>query len=220
MDRDFWQTLWQSGDTKFHQNAVHSDLIAHRDRFLGPQRRRILVPLCGKTRDLAWLSRQDEGHEVVGAEFSPLAAEQMFGEAGLTPTVTDDGAAQRWESGDLTVFVGDFFELTDAQLGRFDRIWDRAALVALPPAMRERYATRLLELLEDDGAMLLNCFRYDLDRDGPPHSIPELEVFRHYGSAGRLELLGAVDALTPTSPWREAGATEFVVKTWWLQRGT
>lgn len=215
MEKSFWLQRWEEGKTAFHQDRVHPDLQAHRERLLGTQRQRVFVPLCGKSRDVAWLAAQ--GHTVVGAELSSRAVRALFEDAGLEPTVTRDGEAERWQSGDLTVFCGDLFSLTDAQLGRFDRVWDRAALVALPPEMRVRYTARIREVLTDDGAILLNSFRYDLP-GGPPHSVPERELFQHYGGAFSMELLGAVDALESMPRFKEAGATELIVMTWWLKR--
>ena len=215
MKKEFWLQRWEEGQIGFHQDAVHPDLLAHQARLLGGSRKRVFVPLCGKSRDLAWLAAQ--GHEVVGAELSAVAVRQLFEEAGLEATVTAEGGAERWQSGSLTVFCGDLFALTDAQLGRFDRIWDRAALVALPEDMRGGYTERLRSLLTDDGAILLNCFRYGLP-GGPPHSISEHEVFRRYGDGFSLELLRATDGIEQAGRFKEAGATEFVIMTWWLQR--
>ena len=216
MKHDFWLDAWKANKTGFHQDHVHPDLHTHSARFFGDQPQRILVPLCGKSLDLAWMAGQ--GHEVVGAELSPLATGQLFEQAGLVPEVHDEGSVQRWQSGRLTVFVGDFFALTDAQLGRFSRVWDRAALVALPPDLRPRYTQRLRTLVAEDGAIMINCLRHDLEH-GPPHSVPEHEVFRNYGG-GQLSLLGSSDQLAQNGRFREAGATEFVVSTWWYQGGS
>ena len=51
----------------------------------------------------------------------------------------------------LTFITADLFELGPESLGRFDRIYDRAALVALPPKMRARYAAHLTALLAEGG---------------------------------------------------------------------
>lgn len=218
MQPNFWHKRWQSGQIGFHRASVNQTLIAHAERFLSGGPHRVLVPLCGKSRDLHWIASR--GHTVVGVELSPLAAQQLFEDASLQPTVTKEGAIQRWQHGNLTVLVGDLLALDDAQLGRFDRIWDRAALVALPPKMRTAYGARLRAAMADDCAMLLSLFRHDLPRSGPPHAVTDQEVTDLYGAVATLERLSARDILDEEPRWRDSGATEFVVTTWWIQRKT
>ena len=47
----------------------------------------------------------------------------------------------------IELLVGDFFALTAADLAGVAGVYDRAALVALPPKMREDYVRLLAELL-------------------------------------------------------------------------
>lgn len=216
MTPDFWQQAWEEGRINFHQDRVHPDLLAHAERFLPGQR--VLVPLCGKSHDLVWLAAR--GLSVVGVELSPLAVAQFHEEHGISATITAEGGLQRWDSPRLTIYVADIFTLSPAQVGRFERIWDRAALVALAPPQRPPYARLLTALLADQGAMLLNCFRYDLIREGPPHSVPEHEVLALYGAVGALELRTAVADNTAMPQWREQGLRELVTTTWWLSRQT
>jgi thiopurine S-methyltransferase len=218
MQPDFWHARWRSGQTGFHQDTVNRDLKAHAEALLGGGQQRVLVPLCGKSRDLDWIAAR--GHRVVGTELSPLAARQLFEDAGRQPTVTDDGPIQRWQHDNLTVLVGDMLTLTDDQLGRFDRVWDRAALIALPVSMRQTYSARLLAALRDDGAILLSTLRHDRSRSGPPHSVTDQEVADLYGAAATLERLSTRNVLEEEPRWKQAGATELVVTSWWIQRST
>ena len=58
---------------------------------------------------------------------------------------------------------------------------DRAALIALQPKQRERYAGVLREMLRPGGWMLLVHLFYDQsEMSGPPHSVPAAEVEAHY----------------------------------------
>src|SRR5204863_4627370 len=94
---------------------------------------RVLVPLCGKSKDLAWL--QQRGHAVVGVELSPIAAKAFFDEQALPFTVEPDGpfARHRGTTAAIEIFVGDFFAFDAARAGAVTGYYDRAALVALPP---------------------------------------------------------------------------------------
>src|SRR5690606_6118756 len=155
-----------------------------------------------------------QGCKVVGIELSELAVQQLFTELGASPTVTRVGALQRYSAAELDVFVGDIFALTAEQLGPVDAIYDRAALVALPPDLRERYAKQLMALT-DSAPQLLICFEYDQNAmPGPPHPVAGAELWRHYGAAYRLTLVDArpvVGGLKGSTPAEELA--------WLLQHG-
>jgi thiopurine S-methyltransferase len=185
MDRDFWLARWRDNQIGFHEGAPNALLVAHLATLGVPAGGRIFVPLCGKSYDMHWL--RAEGFTVVGAELSRLAVEQFFAELGLPPVVTLVGRLERFEAEGVTVFVGDIFELDRDALGAVDAIYDRAALVALPAPLRERYAAHLIELT-GAAPQLLVTFEYDQTRQpGPPFSVLEAEVRAHYGATYRLE---------------------------------
>ncbi len=190
-----WRISWQEGRIGFHQDAVHDDLVAHERRFLDGGPHRVLVPLCGKTRDLDWLVQR--GHEVVGVEFVEQAIVALFEETGRTFARDTIGGAPRWRDGALAVVQTDYFTLADnPAIGRFDRVWDRGALVAIDPDRRDSYVDVTKRLLRPGGQLLLNAFEYDQDRmDGPPWSVPEAEVRARYGELG-VERLASFDATT------------------------
>jgi thiopurine S-methyltransferase len=78
-------------------------------------------------------------------------------------------------------------------LGPIDAIYDRAAFVALPPAMRDRYAPHLLALGQGAPQLLLT-YRYDEKlMEGPPFSIPDEEVPRRYEGRYTVRRLEALD---------------------------
>jgi len=178
MQPDFWISRWQEGRTGFHQDAVHDHLLRFGDRFLGGGPHRVLVPLCGKTHDLDWLA--DQGHEVVGVELSEVAVAAVMERLGGAEADTL-GPYSRHRSGRVTMLRGDVLAATPDLVGPVDRIWDRAALVALPPSMRPAYAATLRALLRPGGLLLQNSFSYDqATMDGPPFSVPDDEVATHY----------------------------------------
>ncbi|MBC7690616.1 MAG: hypothetical protein H7222_02515, partial [Methylotenera sp.] len=87
----------------------------------------------------------------------------------------------------LTLFNGDFFDLTPEQLGSVDAVYDRAALIAQPPEMRNRYALKLRDLLGSSLAQPEFSFlqivleRFPHDEDGPPFSVRLTELEHLYG---------------------------------------
>ena len=126
----------------------------------------------------------------MGIELSPLAVAAVF-QAWGTPATRDTlGPFARFRAGRLTVLLGDFFGATPELLGAFDRVWDRAAIVALDAPRRGRYAATIDALLRPGGVLLQNAFSYDQPKmEGPPFSVSEDELAKHYATWPRELLL-------------------------------
>ena len=203
MEREFWLERWDLGQTRFHQERVHPDLERHGPAWLGDASRRVLVPLCGKSWDLPWLA--DRGHHTVGSEFSEIAARAVFAEHDREPRVSPQGEHVVYEHGTLAVWQGDFFALPE-HLAPFDRVWDRAALVAVRPDQREAYVAKLAQLAPG-GDLLLSALDYDPSAmSGPPFAVPPSEVERLFGPSGLGATVEKVDEHDLIEAgWRERG---------------
>jgi thiopurine S-methyltransferase len=178
MDANFWHQKWQTNEIGFHQPEGNPLLVAHFSQLNLAPGSRIFVPLCGKTRDIAWLLGQ--GYCVVGAELSAIAVEQLFADLGVQPTRVEFGHCVLYRAPHVDIFVGDIFALTHLMLGKVDAIYDRAALVALPAALRKFYSAHLIDITAR-AAQLLICFEYDQNAlPGPPFSISADEINQHY----------------------------------------
>jgi len=181
-----WQARWNEGRIGFHLPDVNATLRAHIDALV-TKPSRVLVPLAGKTHDMSFLS--ESGHTAVGVEVVELAARAYFEERELTPEERTEPHLVL-SAGGVELHVADMLKVPAAELGVVDAIWDRAAMVALPPDDRERYAARMRELLPAGGRLLLVSFGYDQSKiEGPPFSVPDDEVERHYAGAGTLTRL-------------------------------
>ena len=102
MEHAFWFGRWQEGRIAFHEGQPNTFLTRHGSWLAGC--RRILVPLCGKTEDLAYLAGQ--GHDVVGVELVEDAVRQFFTEHAVTPTISNVGAFSVYRAGAITVLAG------------------------------------------------------------------------------------------------------------------
>ncbi|MBL8439033.1 MAG: thiopurine S-methyltransferase [Zoogloeaceae bacterium] len=181
MDADFWHHKWANNEIGFHESAVNPFLVRHVGALGLAPGSRMFLPLCGKTLDIHWLLSQD--YRVVGAELSRVAVLQLFDELGVEPEIAVAGPLERFSALNLDVFVGDIFDVSRDRLGPVDAVYDRAALVALPPEMRGRYAAHLMAIT-DQAPQLLICFEYDQAlMAGPPFALLEDEVALHYGKA-------------------------------------
>ena len=135
----------------------------------------MLVPLCGKSEDLRWLATR--GHDVVGVDLSEIAARAFSAEQGVAFQETQEPPFTVFRGQQITLYAGDLFAFTPGIGGHFDLLYDRAALIALPPAMRPDYAQQLQSLTAPHGRGLLISLEYDTTKmDGPPFSVSESEV--------------------------------------------
>ena len=185
MDPNFWHKRWEKNEIGFHQSAVNVLLSDHFSGLSLPQTSCVFVPLCGKTRDIAWLLSQ--GHRVVGVELSKLAVEELFVDLGVAPKISVQGELSRYSAPGLEIFVGDIFELSGDLLGRVDAIYDRAALVAFPTEMRGRYGAHVAAITQLAPQFLI-CFEYDQAvMNGPPFSIDRQKVHDVYGAHYQIE---------------------------------
>ncbi|MEM6843330.1 MAG: thiopurine S-methyltransferase [Bacteroidota bacterium] len=195
MDTNFWLKRWKNNEIGFHGEVANPLLVKYFPSLSLQKGSRIFLPLCGKTRDIAWLLA--EGYSVVGAELSQLAIEQLFAELHTEPEITQQGELYHYRAENLDIFVGDLFYLTNQTLGPVDAIYDRAALVALPEETRKRYTTHLMEITQSVPQLLIT-YEYDQSHmDGPPFSISSEEVNRHYTRHYEVKHLSRTEATGP-----------------------
>lgn len=210
MEKDFWLQRWESGSIGFHRNDPNPLLLEHFSRLELRQASRVFIPLCGKTVDIAWLLAG--GFRVVGIEFSKKAVDELFQELKLEPVLSQSGDLIHYSATDIDIFSGDIFHLDGEMLGPVDAVYDRAALVALPEEMRERYATHL-KRITTTAPQLLITYHYDQSLEpGPPFSIDSEEIDRHYKENFRIIHCKSVDV--PGGLRGKCPATEHV---WHLQ---
>jgi thiopurine S-methyltransferase len=208
MEPDFWRQRWEKRETGWHESQANQLLVSHFHELALRKGSRVFVPLCGKTVDIAWLLSR--GCRVAGAELSQLAIEQLFMELGMQPDIAKVGEVEQWSANRIDVFVGDIFALSRHALGPVDAVYDRAALVALPDVVRDRYTAHLMQLT-NKAPQLLICYDYDQQAmQGPPFSVNADEVHRHYDRIYDVTLLeskpvsGGLKGITPAHEnlWR------------------
>ena len=207
MEPAFWQKRWADNQIGFHQARVNPFLQEYWPQLQLAPGSRVLVTLCGKSLDLAWLAAQ--GHRVLGVELSRQAVEAFFREHGLQPQVAQQGAFEVWRSGDVELWCGDFFALRVEDVADCVALYDRAALIALPPHMRARYM-RLLSQALPAGAGLLLTLDYQQELlAGPPFSVADDEVRR--GFAGwQVEALDEQEVIGESPRFLEAGVKSLI----------
>jgi thiopurine S-methyltransferase len=203
MQPEFWHKKWDSGQIGFHLPEVNPYLQRH---WAVPETARVLVPLCGKSLDLAWLAGR--GHQVLGVELSEKAIEEFFSEHQVQPQISEKGAFKVYRSDAIELWCGDFFALTASDVADCTAIYDRAALIALPAPMRERYAAHLQRILPQDVYGLLITLDYDQAQiSGPPFAVGDDEVQRLLGDVWQVQVLEEQDVLGESGKFLQAGVT-------------
>jgi thiopurine S-methyltransferase len=193
MDPSFWLQRWENNNIGFHKSEANPLLVKYFGELSLSKSSRVFLPLCGKTLDIAWLL--SEGYRVAGAELSEIAIKQLFDELGVKPKISRIGAVSLYSAKDIDIFVGNIFDVSSKILGSVDAIYDRAALIALPEEMRNRYTTHLTEITGKAPQLLITC-EYDQNlMEGPPFSVSNEEVNQHYSNSYDLFLIVSTDVV-------------------------
>ena len=204
MDTAFWLDRWREGRTFFHQNKVMPLLQKYWPGLDLPAGSRVLVPLCGKSLDMAWLAAQ--GHRVLGVELSPLAVAQFFEEHGLEARIHHSPAGEHHVSGDIEIICGDIFALDASVLASCTGVYDRAALIALPSAMRATYVQHVYEGLASGYRGLMISLDYPQEQmPGPPFSVPDEEVQALFALRSEARVIDRRDVLAHEPKFAERG---------------
>lgn len=188
MDREFWLERWDSNQIGFHQPAANPLLARHWPLLGVPEAKSVFVPLCGKSLDMRWLASC--GHHVFGVEWSASAIESYYEEGNEVPDREGDFYLDRYHSESTTIYCGDFINLATLDIWGTGAVYDRGALVALPPALRARYADHLQRIVPEHAKMLLITLEYDQSKvAGPPFSVTAQEVEQLYAERCTITLL-------------------------------
>ena len=210
MNAEFWQSRWQEGRIGFHKSEVNPLLVEYFATLNLNKGSRVLVPLSGKSVDMAWLAQQ--GYNVVGIELVESAVKEFFAEQGITPTITQPiyntniKCYQAQLSGQtIELWVAEIFALTAKDIGQIDAVYDRAALIALPETMRSKYSEQIVKLsssVDDKNApQLLITINYDQSqKDGPPFAISRQQIQQYYNAAYQInELTSEISSLNSST---------------------
>lgn len=215
MQRDFWHRRWQKNEIGFHRSEVNPLLRQWWSRMEIPRGGEVFVPLCGKSLDMIWLRRQ--GHPVMGTELSELALTTFDEEHDLglqwhSESPFEIATAEGWR-----LYQGDFFRLEPAHLRDTAAVYDRAALIALPPEMRADYVAHMRRIIPAGSPLLLITLDYPpQEMQGPPFSVGDEEV-RQLFAGCHLELLAEYPALAEFPDFAERGLSDLTERVYRIE---
>jgi len=191
-----WNCKWNyeyEGKPRFHLTTPNPNLVEFYGKDFRPSiDLPILLPLCGKTLDLQWLA--NAGHNcVVGVEGVQQGIEELRDDimnnlqckensSGLIWTTAPeeeswfrvDTSSNSKKSACVSIVCADFFEISPMTFNSrkpcFGSVYDRGAIVAVPPHSRHEYVDVIDSLLMPGGQILM--ITVDSRRDsGPPFPI-------------------------------------------------
>lgn len=229
MEIDFWLERWDKNETGFHQQTINPYLSYFYGK-KGPtveqrEKLKVFVPLCGKSKDMLWLSQNN--YRVFGVECSEKAVKDFFEENALNYKFARKDQHALYMTSDMDsdrlapieVFQGDFFALQKENFDDVTDIFDRAALVAMPQDMRERYAKKMAELQKPGIRTLLVTLSYDQsDMDGPPFSVSDENVIDLYANDFSVEKLCYKEIIHDEPGFRNRGLTSLTETVYKLVR--
>jgi thiopurine S-methyltransferase len=217
MDPDFWHQRWHDNQIGFHQDKPTPLLLKHWPAIGMPMGAKIFVPLAGKSLDMVWFASQ--GYRVLAVELSPVAVRQFISEHGVVPEVRESRYGTHYLAGAVELVCGDVFSLDADALADFSAVFDRAALIALPPELRQRYVSDVYSLLPQGCRGLLITLEYPQhEKQGPPFSVTEAEVRELYSRDWSVEVLERRDILAQQPSFAEEGVTSLETVVYRLQR--
>ncbi|WP_448652299.1 thiopurine S-methyltransferase [Pseudomonas fluorescens] len=217
MEPKFWQERWARNQIGFHLPEVNPHLQRHWPKLALAEGAKVLVPLCGKSLDMMWLA--SAGYRVLGVELSEQAVEAFFSEQGLVPRVSQRGVFKVYQADLVELWCGDFFALGADAVADCSALYDRAALIALPPLMRAQYAEHLNTVLRPGCQGLLITLDYDqAQKAGPPFAVTDEEVRVLLGSHWAAQGVEEQDILGESWKFVQDGVTRLEERVYQLAK--
>ncbi len=217
MEEDFWHNAWENGRQGWHQSSVNLHLETWWENLQTNKSDPVFVPLCGKSKDMLWLLEQ--GHPVTGVEINEGAVATFFDENQILHTREDVHGFQLYSNKDLKIFTGDFFKLSGGQLKQIKLVFDRAALIALPPAMRQDYAAKMAEILPIGCKIFLITVVYDQSKmSGPPFSVEDEEVYGLFEASFNVNKVESSDDPALLGGLLKRGLSSLIENVWFISK--
>lgn len=211
MEISYWQSRWQKNNTGWHMDVVYPPLPKLWSRLSIKTGEHVLVPLCGKSLDLHWLVEQ--GMQVTGVEASPKALREVRQQYREPFSQDSSHGFTVYRSEHMELWQGDFLKVPVSEIPTPDLVYDKAAIVALPPDMRNSYVRKLLELCGPETQLLIQAFEYNQqEMSGPAFSVEESELERHLGDRFALHLMHEQSKLEELSKFQQRGLSSYLTE--------
>jgi SAM-dependent methyltransferase len=188
LDKNFWDTLWQNKITGWDLKQVSPPIKVYIDSIKNKDVS-ILIPGCGNAYEASYLLENG---------FTNVSI------IDISPTLVDSLKTkfEHFLNKEVKVICGNFFEVED----KYDIIIEQTFFCALDPNLRENYATKMRNLLKDDGRLVGLLFDKTFEQSPPfgGSKSEYQELFGKYFNIIKLE--SCKNSITPrmhTELWFE-----------------
>lgn len=170
LDQNYWDNQWQKKETGwdigYSSPAIEEYILQYPNK-----EAKVLIPGCGN------------GYE---AEFLWNLGFRDITILDIAPNAVQILENKYKEKDEISVVCQDFFE----HKGNYDLVIEQTFFCAIPTLLRNQYASKMYELLNDNGRIIGVMFNKNFEKKGPPFggSIPEYQfIFKKYFEIQKME---------------------------------
>ena len=209
-----WISRWENNKIGWHADQINRQLIEYLDQLNLSPGDTIFVPLCGKTKDMLFLLENQIN--VIGVEMSSIAAEQFFSENKLSYSISNLDEFILFEGDGIKIYCGNYFDLEVNHLHEVKAVYDRASLIALDEALRQKYVKHLNDIIAQDVRILLLTLNYPQhQKSGPPFAVSRHEVDELFRGSFQCRELDCINDIENEPMFQNLGV-DFVEKAVYL----
>ena len=147
LNANFWDKQYQNNETGWDLKGVSPPLKSFIDTLID-KNMRILIPGCGNAHEAEYLLQQGFNNVTVIDIASTLVGRLK----------------EKFAGKPIRILHGDFFEHKE----KYDLILEQTFFCALNPSLRERYAVKVFQLLNEKGRAAGLLFNTIFEKQGPP----------------------------------------------------
>lgn len=212
--QNFWQQHWSDGQTAFHLDDIHPDLQVFLPVLSLELGDTVFVPLCGRTLDIGYLL--NVGYNVIAIEMVEYAVQQLFNQLSIVPEVSGWKQGKCYRADHLTVYVGNYFDLSSDECAEVSAIYDRAALAAMPYKLQQRYCQHLGDITVYAKQLVIASAFDQTKMQGPPFTITPQHIQQYYGQHYTIELLNEIETIKEEMDFQKQQLDSFIRRTYLL----
>ena len=209
-----WISRWENNKIGWHADQINRQLIEYLDQLNLSPGDTIFVPLCGKTKDMLFLLENQIN--VIGVEMSSIAAVQFFSENNLSYSISNLDGFILYEGDGIKIYCGNYFDLEVNHLHEVKAVYDRASLIALDEALRQKYVKHLNDIIVEGVRILLLTLNYPQhQKSGPPFAVSRHEVDELFRGSFQCRELDCINDIENEPMFQNLGV-DFVEKAVYL----
>lgn len=165
LDSNYWNNQYKNNSTGWDLGTVSLPLKNYIDS-ISARNLAVLIPGCGNSYEAAYMLAMGFTNITV-IDIAPEPVNKLRNQLG--------------DNENIKIALGDFFE----HAGQYDLILEQTFFCALPPALRQRYVSKMHQLLKPQGILAGVLFNINFENAGPPFGGSQMEYEHLFKSAFR-----------------------------------